>query len=150
MPERLKQIWGGFERVTQRNLTGRGIENIDVPNRREFRGHDEEFLPKNFSAPADAAFAALKHRLSASEKRAMKQEERRAKAEGRRFSAPPAPLSAEAAVETAPEAVRDLIRGLRATEMRTERRDYDYAAFAAANPGAVPKLKRRRKLFGIF
>ncbi len=150
MAERLKQIWGGFERVTQRNLTGRGIENIEIPNRREFRAHDAEFLPKNFAAPADAAFAALKHRLSAAEQRQIKKEERRARAAGRGFSAPPAPLSADAAESSAPEAVRDLIRGLKSTEMRTERRDFDYAAFAAANPKSTPKLKPRRKIFGLF
>ncbi len=150
MAERLKQIWGGFERVTARTLSGRGVENIDVPHRRELRAHDEEFLPKDFSAPADAAFAALKHRLSAGEQRALKKEERRARAEGRGFSAPPAPLSADAAETSAPEGVRDLIRGLKSTEMRTHRRDADYTAFAAANPKATPKLKARKKIFGIF
>jgi hypothetical protein len=150
MAERLKQIWGGFERVTQRNLTGRGIENIEIPNKREYRAHDAEFLPKNFSPPADAAFAALKHRLSAAEQRQIKKEERRARAEGREFSAPPAPLSADAAEAAAPESVRDLIRGLRSTEMRVERRDFDYAAFATANPKTAPKLKARRKFLGVF
>lgn len=150
MPERLKQIWGGFERVTERSLTGRGVENIEVPNRREYQGHDEMFLPKNFSPPADAAFAALKHRLSAGERRAIRKEERRARAEGRAFSAPPAPLSGDAPEVGAPDSVRDLIRGLHSTEMRTQRRDFDYAAFAAANPKATPKLKARRKIFGIF
>lgn len=148
--ERLKQIWGGFERVTQRRLTGRGVENIDVPNRRELAAHDEEFLPKNFAAPADAAFAALKRRLSAAEQRQWKNEERRARAEGRSYAAPPAPLSAEAAEAGAPESVRDLIRGLKSTEMRTQRRDVDYVAFAAANPKSAPKLKSRRKIFGVF
>ncbi len=148
--ERLKQIWGGFERVTQRQLTGRGVENIEVPNRRELRADDQEFLPKNFSAPADAAFAALKHRLSAAEQRQWRHEERRARAEGRSFAAPPAPLSAEAAEAVAPESVRDLIRGLKSTEMRTQRRDFDYVAFAAANPKSAPKLKARRKIFGVF
>ena len=150
MAERLKQIWGGFERVTTRSLTGRGVENIDVPNRRDFQAQDEAFLPKNFSPPADAAFSALKHRLSAAEQRAIRKEERRARAEGRSFSAPPAPLSGDAAQDGAPDSVRDLIRGLHATEMRVERRAADYAAFAAANPKATPKLKSRRKVFGIF
>jgi hypothetical protein len=150
MADRLKQIWGGFERVTQRNLTGRGIENIEIPNKREYQARDLEFLPKNFSAPADVAFAALRHRLSAAEQRQIRQEERRARAEGRGFSAPPAPLSADAAEAAAPEAVRDLIRGLRSTEMRVERRDFDYAAFAAANPKSAPKLKGRRKILGVF
>ncbi|OFX02641.1 MAG: hypothetical protein A3E78_07940 [Alphaproteobacteria bacterium RIFCSPHIGHO2_12_FULL_63_12] len=150
MPERLKQIWGGFERVTERSLTGRGVENIDVPNRREYQAQDEMFLPKSFSPPADAAFTALKHRLSAGEQRALRKEERRARSEGRSFSAPPAPLSGDAPETLAPDSVRDLIRGLHSTEMRTQRRDFDYASFAAANPKATPKLKSRKKLFGIF
>lgn len=150
MPERLKQIWGGFERVTTRSLTGRGVENIEIPSRRELSAHDDEFLPRNYTAPAEAAFSALKHRLSAAEKRAITREARRARAEGRSFSAPPAPLSADAAETGAPESVRDMIRGLRSTEMRTERRDFDYASFAAANPKATPSLKPRKKFLGLF
>lgn len=151
MTDRLKQIWGGFERVTQRNLTGRGIDNIEVPNRRAFEAADDAFLPKNFSAPADAAFAALKRRLSDAEQKAARREERRARAEGRSLAAaPPAPLSGDAIEAGAPDSARDLIRGLHSTEMRTRRRDFDYAAFAAANPKATPKLKARRKLFGLF
>jgi len=150
MAERLKQIWGGFERVTERSLTGRGVENIDVPNRRDFQAQDDAFLPKNFSAPADAAFAALKHRLSAAEQRTIRKEERRARAGGRSFAAPPAPLSGDATETAAPDSVRDLIRGLHATEMRVRRGDADYAAFAAANPKATPRLKSRKKIFGIF
>ncbi|MEZ5892725.1 MAG: hypothetical protein R3C58_06220 [Parvularculaceae bacterium] len=150
MAERLKQIWGGFERVTQRSLTGRGVDNIELPNRRELQAHDDAFLPKQYSAPADAAFTALKHRLSAAEQRAVRREERRARAEGRSFSAPPAPLSGDAAEMSAPDSVRDLIRGLHATEMRTERRDFDYASFASANPKGLPKLKGRKKFLGLF
>ncbi len=150
MAERLKQIWGGFERVTQRSLTGRGVENIEVPNRRDMQAHDEAFLPQNFSAPADAAFSALKRRLSGAERRAMQRETRRARTEGRALSAPPAPISGDAAEVSAPDSVRDLIRGLHSTEMRTQRREFDYIAFAAANPKAAPKLKSRRKIFGIF
>lgn len=150
MTERLKQIWGGFERVTQRHLTGRGVENIDVPNRRDLAAHDAQFLPKNFSAPADAAFSALKHRLTAAGERAIRKEERRARAEGRSFSAPPAPLSGDAPETGAPDSVLGLIRGLHSTEMRTERRDFDYASFAAANPKGFPKLKSRRKFLGVF
>ena len=150
MAERLKQIWGGFERVTTRSLTGRGVENIEVPSRFDYQAADEAFLPKNFSAPADAAFAALKHRLSAAEQRQIRKEERRARSAGRSFSAPPAPLSGDAPETSAPDSVKDLIRGLHATEMRTTRRDADYRSFAAANPKLTPKLKSRKKLFGIF
>ncbi len=155
MSDRLKQIWGGFERVTERSLTGRGVDNIAVPDRREFQGTDENFLPKDFSAPAEAAFAALRQSLTAEGKKARAREERRARTLGRNYSAPPAPLSADAteagATEAgAPDAVRDLIRGLHSTEARTRRRDFDYTAFAASNPKAAPRLVARKKFLGIF
>ncbi|MCB2112223.1 MAG: hypothetical protein R3C42_01940 [Parvularculaceae bacterium] len=150
MTERLKKIWGGFERATTRNLTGRGVDNIEIPERFDYAAVEDDLLPKNFSTPADAAFAALKTRLSAAEQRALKREERRAKAAGKSFIAPPAPLSAEAAEASVPDSVKDLIRGLRSTAMRTERRDVDYAAFAQANPGLAPKLKGRKKFLGLF
>ncbi|HNR76117.1 MAG TPA: hypothetical protein PKM48_03245 [Parvularculaceae bacterium] len=150
MTERLKQIWGGFERVTTRNLTGRGVDNIEIPERFDYLAVEEDLLPKNFSAPADAAFAALKHRLSAAEQRQMKREERRAKAAGKSFAAPPAPLSAESAEASVPDSVKDLIRGLRSTAMRTERREVDYASFAEANPKRTPKLTAKKKFFGLF
>ena len=76
-------------------------------------------------------------------------EERRAKAEGRSFSAAaPDPLEASSA---APEAVRDLIMGLKATEARTARPEIDYVKWAAANPKAAPKLTApRKKILGLF
>jgi hypothetical protein len=148
MSDRLKQIWSGFEGATTRHLTGRGIENIEVPHR-EFNSREEDFLPENFTPPADAAFAALKHRLSAAEQRAIKRASRkRRRGETQEFSAPPAPLSPGSPQDGAPEAVRDLIRGLRATEMRIHRSDVDYGAWLADNPGAAPRA--RKKFFGLF
>ncbi|MFN0023917.1 MAG: hypothetical protein ACKVS5_08455 [Parvularculaceae bacterium] len=146
MTERLKQIWSGFEKATTRRLTGRGIENIAVPRRTDLHGSDA--MPAaDIPAPADAAFAALKHRLTASEQRAARKDERRAKAEGRSFTNAPDLLDTSNA---APEAVRDLVMGLRATEARVSRRDADYAAYLSSNPKGAPKLTPRKKLFGIL
>ncbi|MEZ5896193.1 MAG: hypothetical protein R3C51_07300 [Parvularculaceae bacterium] len=148
MSDRLKQIWSGFEGATTRRLTGRGIDNIEVPHR-ELNGRENDFLPENFTAPADAAFAALKHRLSAAEQRALKrQAKKRRRGETQGYDAPPAPLSSGSPQEGAPEAVRDLIRGLKATQMRVYRDDVDYAAWLAENPKAAPRA--RKKIFGIF
>jgi hypothetical protein len=149
MSERLKQIWSGFEKSTTRRLTGRGVDNILVPSRTDWRAEERASLAPEAVLPAEAAFAALKQRLTAAEQRAVKREERRAKAEGRSLSAS-APDPIETA-NTAPEGVRDLIMGLKATEARIERRDIDYVKWAAANPKAAPKLTPpRKKIFGIL
>lgn len=139
MADRLKQIWGGFEGATTRRLVGGGVDNIHVPERREREAADSQFLPENFSPPAEAAFAALKAQLARHEKQAKN---------GRRTAssyAPPAPLSPEAEDEGAPEAARDLIRGLKATEARVARSFSDYGQ----SPAGAEK-RGRKKLFGIF
>ncbi len=139
MADRLKQIWGGFEGATTRRLVGGGVDNIHVPERREREAADSQFLPENFSPPAEAAFAALKAQLARHEKQAKN---------GRRTGAsyaPPAPLSPDAEDEGAPEAARDLIRGLRATEARVARSFSDYGQ----SPAGAEK-RGRKKLFGIF
>lgn len=131
MHERLKQIWGGFERETTRRLTGRGVDNIVLPQAREWRGAGEP-LPEGVAGPAEAAFEALKARLDA-----------QSKSRGRRMEAAPSEPPVFAAVESG--AARDLIRGLAATEARTRRSDRLYSEAAMANGG-----RRRKKLFGIF
>ena len=149
MSERLKQIWSGFEKTTTRRLSGRGVDNILVPSRADWRAEERASLGAEAILPAEAAFAALKHRLTAAEQRAVKREERKARAEGRRY-APAAPDPIEAA-NAAPDGVRDLMMGLKATEARIERRDIDYVKWAAANPKAAPKLTPpRKKIFGIL
>lgn len=140
MADRLKQIWGGFEGATTRRLVGGGIDNIHVPERRDRDAADSQFLPENFSPPADAAFAALKAQLARHERKQTKN----GRSPGASY-APPAPLSPEAEDEGAPEAARDLIRGLRATEARVARSFSDYGQTAA---GA--EKRGRKKLFGIF
>ena len=148
MSERLKQIWSGFEKTTTRRLTGRGVDNILVPSRADWRAEERASLAPETILPAEAAFSALKHRLSAAEQRVARKEERRAKVEGRTLSAAPDPMEA---ANAAPEGVRDLIMGLKATEARIERRDIDYVKWAAANPKAAPKLNApRKKIFGIL
>lgn len=146
MSERLKQIWSGFEKTTTRRLSGRGVDNILVPSRTDWRAEERASLAPEAVLPAEAAFSALKQRLTGAEQRAARKEERRAKAEGRSLSAAPDPLEAGA-----PEAVRDLIMGLKATEARIERREIDYVKWAAANPNGAPKLTApRKKIFGIL
>jgi hypothetical protein len=143
MADRLKQIWGGFEKTTTRHLTGRGVDNIEIPRRSSFRDGPVP-APKDVAAPAEAAFAALRHRLTAAGARAAKQEARRLKAETQSDAPPPAD-GAEA-----PDSVRNLLAGLKSTEMRTMRPEADYATFVAQNPKAAPRLTPRKKLFGIF
>lgn len=148
MNERLKQIWAGFEKTTTRRLTGRGVDQIVVPGRTDWRAEERASLAPEAILPAEAAFSALKHRLSASEQRSARKEERRAKAEGRSLSSPPDPVEA---ANAAPESVKDLMMGLKATQARVERREIDYTAYLATNPKGAPKLAPpRKKLFGVF
>ena len=148
MNDRLKQIWSGFEKSTTRRLTGRGVDNILVPSRADWRAEERASLAPEAILPAEAAFSALKHRLSASEQRAARKEERRAKAEGRSLSAAPDPVEA---ANAAYDSVRDLMMGLKATQARVERRDIDYTAYLATNPKGAPKLAApKKKLFGVF
>lgn len=132
MADRLKQIWGGFERETTRRLTGRGVENIVVPHAREWRGESDP-LPEGIADPASAAFEALKARLAAQSK-------------GRRggaYEETPGepPIFSEVDMGSA----HDLVRGLASTEARTRRTERLYGDALAAHGG-----RKRKKLFGIF
>ncbi len=147
MSERLKQIWSGFEKTTTRRLTGRGVDAIIVPSRADWRAEERASLAPEAVLPAEAAFSALKHRLTAAEQRVARKEERRARAEGRTLAAAPDPIEA---ANAAPEGVRDLIMGLKATEARIERRDIDYVKWAAGNPKAPKLTPPRKKIFGVF
>lgn len=149
MSGRLKQIWSGFEGATTRHLTGGGVERIETRSRRNYEATAE--APSNDYAapsPADAAFAALRQRLSSAEQRQALREEKAARKAGvnRTLSAPPAPLSAQASADAAPEAVQDLVRGLRATSFRTDRAYSDYPALAQTKT-ARPD---RKKFLGLF
>lgn len=151
MTDRLRQIWGGFEETTTRRLTGRGIENVEVPHRRDWSAEAKQDLAEGVPGPAEAAFAELKFRLSAAEQKAAKKAARKRRRRGERhdFSdAPPAPLSADAMPEGAPKAAQELIRGLKATEARVDRSEGLYTTHMAAasdRPGA-----KRKKFLGLF
>jgi hypothetical protein len=133
MSDRLRQIWSGFESVTTRKLTGRGVAGIVVPTRQDLLVEDEMFLREDYRAPAEAAFAALRQQLASAEKRA--------KRNGETFDPKEAPPLSESAFNGDTEAARDLIRGLKATEARVRRSDVDYADTLGANG-------RRKRLFG--
>jgi hypothetical protein len=148
MTERLKQIWAGFEKTTTRRLSGRGVDTIAVPARTDWRAEERASLAPDAAMPAEIAFAALKRRLSAHEQRAARKAERRARADGASLSSAPDPIEAASA---APDGVRDLMIGLKATDARTVRRDIDYTAYLASNPKGAPKLAApKKKIFGIF
>lgn len=142
MADRLKEIWTGFAETTTRQLTGRGVENIVVPSQYEYADSEEETLPPELSAPADAAFAALRDRLSQHEKRFAKK--KRAHEDIRADER--SDFSAEHGL-----VADDLIRGLKATAFRTERPDHDYAAYLSTNAGkAAFKKARKKRFFGLF
>ena len=137
MDERLKQIWSGFEEVTTRRLTGRGVDNIAVPHRTDYAAEDASFLTEEFTAPAEAAFSALREELGRKEKKF-----------GRKKKS-----AREDATEAMSQSYNgdELLRGLRATALRTERPERDYQAFLSSAEGkAVYKKNKRKKRFGLF
>ena len=142
MDERLKQIWSGFEQTTERRLVGNGVDNITVPHRVDYAAADEAFLPENFDAPAEAAFAALRGQLEKQERRFSFKRRGRGK------------TSAGDGDNQSLEGPFDgdqLIKGLKATSLRTERPERDYAAFLSSDEGrAVLKKHKKKKRFGIF
>lgn len=154
MSDRLRQIWGGFEETTTRRLSGRGIDNIEVPNRRDYAADRQAELAGQTTPPAQAAFAALTHRLSAAEQRAARKDARRKQNGSRRGTEPmmaaeppPPPLSANAYAEGAPEAAQNLIKGLKATEARIDRSTGLYTSYMAQ---AQERSGKRKKFFGLF
>lgn len=141
MTDRLKQIWSGFEGATTRRLTGRGVDNIVMPSRRA-----GESAPIDVEAPSEAAFAALKDRLSAAGRKA----ERAASRRGERSAYDGAVQGARG--DEAAAAVSDLLKGLAATEARTARRaTADYVSHVSSDPKAAAKLfAPRKKFLGLF
>ncbi len=139
MVERLKQIWGGFEQTTTRKLTGRGVENIVLPQRAAERAPKDAPAPEKagVEAPAEAAFTALRDQLGAHQKRFGKKRKK-----GLIDDEPAHAASSD--FSDAPEAARDLIKGLAATEARISR---DFKLYDASMMAAAPKKK---KVFGLF
>ncbi len=139
MGDRLKKIWAGFEATTTRNLTGKGVDNIVVPHHTDYAEEDWQFLPEDFAAPSERAFNALNEGIKSSKKRFGR----------KRASAPSAPEQPQ------PMAARafngdELVKGLRATAMRTERSYLDYERFLSSDAGKSVLKKTRKKRFGIF
>jgi len=141
MAERLKQIWAGFEATTTRRLTGKGVENIVVPHRTDYAAADSEFLPEGFEDPAMRALDALKEERASRQKMFAGKRNRRAlsgKAEA------PAPMTGESFDGG------ELIKGLKATAMRTERSEIDYTSYLSSDAGRAVLRKTKKKRFLIF
>jgi hypothetical protein len=141
MTERLKQIWAGFTETTTRRLTGKGVDNIVVPHRTDYAAADSEILPEGFEDPATRALAALKEEREARRKMFAGKRNRRARAGE---AEAPAPMAAEMFDGG------ELIKGLKATAMRTERSELDYAAYLASAAGKAVLKKTKKKRFWIF
>jgi len=144
MDERLKQIWSGFEATTTRALTGRGIDNIAVPHRVDFAAQDTQFLPEDFEAPSTAAFSALREELAHKEKKFGRK---------KKFSEASFRAAEEGSDAMASRQFNgdELIKGLKATAMRTERSERDYQSFLASDEGkAAFKKHKKKKRFGLF
>ncbi len=142
MGNRLRNIWAGFEETTSRHLTGGGIDNIAVPHRVDYAAEDVALLPENFDAPAAAAFTALREKLAGQQKKFGRNARRNDR---------------NAAEMTPPDMANqtfngdDLIKGMQATAMRTERPERDYQSFMASDEGrAALKRHKKKKRFGIF
>jgi len=142
MVERLKHIWAGFEEATTRRLIGGGVENIFVPHRVDFKTQDKTLLPEDFDSPAAAAFTALRAALAEKEKKFGRKRPRGAKGQ-----APDNDLPSMTARKFNGD---ELIKGLQATAMRTERQETDYTTFAGSDAGKAVLKKYKKKRFGIF
>lgn len=141
MDNRLKQIWAGFKETTNRHLTDAGVDKIVVPHRVDYRKEDEAALPEDFDAPAEAAFAALRETLKKHEKKFAVKKRRAA---GFANDGEPAPMASRSFDG------EELIKGLRATAMRTERSERDYVSFLSSDAGQAILKKHKKKRFGIF
>lgn len=138
--ERLKQIWAGFSETTERRLTGKGVDNINVPHRMDYAEEDWRFLPEDFESPSERAFEAL------GEERAQARKKFGRKAKSGQSAEPDAPPPMAQRAFNGDE----LIKGLRATAMRTERSYLDYERFLSSDAGKAVRKKTRKKRFGIF
>ena len=167
MSDRLKQIWTGFERRTARHLTGNGIDNINVPSRREWRAEDVKFLPDDFEAPADRAFAALRYKLAEANAKHRGRSRRNALGDGLREDSAYGPsLRSREPHVGAGDPRQAMLASMRETDFRVLRREINYIDFAArggATEFSVPADKRGRRtnrgpgsngggggLFGLF
>lgn len=173
MTDRLKQIWGDFEGRTSRRLTGRGIDHIIAPPPpRSESGHQDSRHSGsgNFGSdsampavsgersPAEQAAAALRARIIDQGHRAGKKGRA-----GRTASAHERQMHHVGGLDIGltarddpgaygtPDEVTDLIRALRATEIRVDRPQADYGDFIRNKRGReLLGVKPRKKFLGIF
>jgi len=143
MADRLKEIWSGFSSVTDRRLTGKGVDGILVPHRADYDASDEAFLPENYVGPAERAFTVLRADLAAKEKKFARRQDAKAQ------------MSAEAPHEERSDEKAwgkdDLNVGLWSTAMRVERTGLDYERFMASDAGKKAlKRTKKKKRFGLF
>ena len=141
MTDFLKEIWGRFEDKTTRNLTNTEIDNIPRPDTRLDERHKSMLetaheaasvpMPEGVEEPAQAAFEALRQRLTSYDNKGRPQ-----KPDGADYT-PPVPKTDQ------------LMRDLKETEKRTARRDMDYLAHSYKYQGGEQKRKRK-KFLGIF
>ncbi|MEO1252825.1 MAG: hypothetical protein AAFW81_10825 [Pseudomonadota bacterium] len=144
MNNRLKDIWSGFSQMTERRLTGKGVDNIIVPHRADYDAVDRQFLPDGYESPAEKAFAALRADLKAKETKFRKPIKKAVSAEARG----PAPGDDADEKKWGSD---DLNVGLWSTAMRTERSELDYGRFLSSDAGkAALKRSKKKKRFGLF
>ncbi|MEM9495781.1 MAG: hypothetical protein AAGA09_07235 [Pseudomonadota bacterium] len=143
MSERLKEIWSGFQETTSRRLTG-GVDKINVPSRIDWQAEDKAFLPEGFDSPAVSAFAQLNDDLKQKAKLFARKDKKKAKEEDAVDVTEAAPLEASFAGE------HELLKGLRATAIRTERTEIDYGAFLDDGGANALESLKKKKRFGIF
>lgn len=144
MTDRLKQIWSGFSGVTERRLTGKGVDNIIVPHRADYDTVDRQFLPDDYESPAERAFTALRADLAVKEKKFNRKKTKRA------ASAYPAPHANAERSDEQKWGQDDLNVGLWSTAMRVERSDLDYGRFLTSPDGKKALKRTKKKRFGIF
>ena len=141
MGERLKEIWSGFSAQTERRLTGKGVDNIIVPDRADYEAADRQFLPEDYEGPADRAFAALRADMKAKETK-FARKKRPAKGANTRPSAPAADEKAWGR--------DDLNLGLMSTAMRVERTEIDYQRYLSSDIGKKALKRSKKRRFGLF
>ncbi|WP_306253128.1 hypothetical protein [Parvularcula sp. IMCC14364] len=141
MTDHLKDIWNRFEEKTTRNLTGAGVDNIPRPVIEEMERHRSRLqdaheavavpMPEGVPAPADAAFSALRDRLTSFDKKG-----RPSQQASQDFSVPQ---------------INDdqLTRDLKETEKLTARKEPDYLS-SVHRMEAENGRPKRKKFLGIF
>ncbi len=143
MTDRLKEIWGRFEKTTRRSLTSTNVDNIPRPVVEEMRRSNElgrpsaemtADMPEDLTPPAKQAFAALRTRLAGFDDKGRPERKKRMP---REF------------VDEADAPMEQMMIDLKATEQRVARRELDYKSWYKAQEEARQR-KPRKKFLGIF